>query len=72
MDSAHLPGPTSFHGMGTELIARGPQPKQPQAEAEEAGREETKQNVLTCPKCNTEFSEEHQGELLAHMDVCWE
>lgn len=66
-------GPASLPGTATELIARNPKPKQSVSETELNRRADAKQeNFLTCPKCNKEFSEERQGELLAHMDVCWE
>ncbi|XP_076461088.1 uncharacterized protein LOC143293759 [Babylonia areolata] len=69
----HTAGHLSMPSAATELIARGPLPRQPLSESAVAPSETPKQNnVLTCPKCNKEFSEERQGELLAHMDVCWE
>ncbi|KAK7484941.1 hypothetical protein BaRGS_00023861 [Batillaria attramentaria] len=70
-------GPMSMPGTATELIARnpGPRPKHSVSATELTPclAEEVKHdNFLTCPKCNKEFSEERQGELLAHMDACWE
>lgn len=65
-------GPVSMPGTTTELIARGSKPKHSQSDSALGSSMSKQENFLTCPKCNKEFSEEHQGELLAHMDVCWE
>ncbi|XP_076469890.1 uncharacterized protein LOC143300198 isoform X2 [Babylonia areolata] len=68
------PGPVSLPAFTMELLSRGSQKPRlslsdPALSSESGGK---KENYLTCPKCNKEFSEEQQGELLAHMDVCWE
>lgn len=66
------PGPVSMPGTTTELIARGTKPIHSLSDSAFGSALSKQENFLTCPKCNKEFSEERQGELLAHMDVCWE
>ncbi|KAK7109323.1 centrosomal protein of 55 kDa-like isoform X2 [Littorina saxatilis] len=68
------PGHTSMPGTTVELVARGSnsKPKHSLSDSALGGDGRKQENVLTCPKCNKEFCEERQGELLAHMDVCWE
>lgn len=65
--------PISLPAAASELIARSPKPKQSPPSSMLISEESSKlENFLTCPKCNKEFSEERQSELLAHMDTCWE
>ena len=67
------PGPVSLPATTMELIARGSnKPKHSLSDSALDSDTRRQENILTCPKCNKEFSEERQGELLAHMDMCWE
>lgn len=64
-----LPVPTPT----MDLLSRGlEKPRHSLSDPALASEASKKDTFLTCPKCNKEFSEERQGELLAHMDVCWE
>lgn len=54
-----------------DLVARGG-PRMSRSDSALASDTNKQENFLTCPKCNKEFCEERQGELLAHMDDCWE
>ncbi|KAL8563706.1 hypothetical protein ACOMHN_050534 [Nucella lapillus] len=67
------PGPVSLPATTMELLSRGVEkPRHSLSDSALNAESSKKDTFLTCPKCNKEFSEELQGELLAHMDMCWE